>query len=472
MLRAWLKRLDVRDLRVRAQRRSASCHISQRRRALLAVELLENRITPSHLTMFSPIVPSGKEIQNATPVSATTFTVSAPATAAAGTSFNVTFTAKSASGSTVTGYDGNVTLTASDSQLVHILATHPFTNGVAMDTIALTTADTPKLTAAAGSIKGTSNGISINPAAASAFVVVVPSIAAAGTAFDVTLTAKDAYGNTATGFSGNVTFTSNDSQPVHVVGQTVFSDGAAIFAVILNTPNTVKLSAASGMVKGTSGAIAVKPLATLSSFVVSAPGTATAGTGFNVTLAAEDNYGNTVTSFSGSVTLTASDGQTVNLSASPVFSNGTALVAVTLNTADTVTLTAASGMVHGTSGSIMVHAVPVASDWFSQNMSAPGLQALARTDFTRDGSPTYSDMLGLFAESESAGVITSAELQSLQALVTPSGSTAVNMAGPVQSLTYKVVDGDPANALYQGTTLGNLQVGNPASHLQELVGLP
>jgi hypothetical protein len=45
----------------------------------------------------------------------------------------------------------------------------------------------------------------------------------------------------------------------------------------------------------------------------------------------------------------------------------------------------------------------------------------------------------------------------------------VNMASSVQNLTYKVVDGDPANAQYQGTTLGNLQAGNPASHLQELV---
>ena len=126
-------------------------------------------------------------------------------------------------------------------------------------------------------------------------------------------------------------------------------------------------------------------------------------------------------------------------------------------------------MISGTSGSIIVGAGSRAGDWFSQNLSDPGLQALARTDFNRDGSLTYSDMLGLFAEAESAGAITSAELQSLQALVTPSGAAAVNMASPVQSLTYKVVDGDPANAQYQGTALGNLQAGNPASHLQELV---
>ena len=251
------------------------------------------------------------------------------------------------------------------------MTARPFTNGVAIDTVALTTVDPLTITAAAGSIKGTSNGVSVKPAAASAFLVVAPANATAGTAFIVTLTAKDAYGNNATGFSG-------------------------------------------------------------------------------------------------SVTLTASDGQTVHRLAAPVFSNGNAMVTVTLNTADTLTLTAASGMIHGTSGSIVVSA-PVASDWFSQNMPDPGLQALARTDFTRDGSLTFNDMLGLFAQSELAGAITNAELQSLQALVTPTGSTAVNMTGPVESLTYKVVDGDPANAFYQGTTLGNLQAGNAASHLQDLV---
>ena len=60
-----------------------------------------------------------------------------------------------------------------------------------------------------------------------------------------------------------------------------------------------------------------------------------------------DNYGNTVTSFGGTVTLTSSDGQTVHLLAAPVFSNGTALVTVTLDTADTLTLTAASGAING-----------------------------------------------------------------------------------------------------------------------------
>ena len=61
-------------------------------------------------------------------------------------------------------------------------------------------------------------------------------------------------------------------------------------------------------------------------------------------------------------------------------------------------------------------------------------------------------MLGLFAEAQTAGPITSAEMQSLQTLVSPGVAAALNMASSVQSLAYKVVDGDPANAQYQGAT--------------------
>ena len=59
MLRAWLKRMDVNDLSARPHMNSPSYRDCQRRRALLAVELLENRLTPSHLTIFSATMPHG-----------------------------------------------------------------------------------------------------------------------------------------------------------------------------------------------------------------------------------------------------------------------------------------------------------------------------------------------------------------------------------------------------------------------------
>ena len=64
------------------------------------------------------------------------------------------------------------------------------------------------------------------------------------------------------------------------------------------------------MIKGTS-TIAVTA-AGAASFTVSAPATATTGTGFNITITAKDQFGNTVTGYSGQVQLTSSDSQTVS----------------------------------------------------------------------------------------------------------------------------------------------------------------
>ncbi|HEX3450700.1 MAG TPA: hypothetical protein VHS97_20765 [Isosphaeraceae bacterium] len=279
MLRAWLKRLDVNVLSARPHMNSPSYRDCQRRRALLAVELLENRLTPSHLTIFSATMPHGsagsgvhanhgaatsaakhitvakvthaadhsvtaKRASPAASVSKTTFTVSAPAAATAGKALNVIITAKNASGKTATSYSGNVALAASDGQVVHLVTARRFVKGVAIETIVLYTADTLTLTAAAGAIKGTSAGISVKPAAASVFAISAPTRAMAGTGFNVMLTAKDAYGNTVTGFSGNVNFASSDGQPLPVLGQTVWSNGAAIYAVVLNSPDTITLTAA------------------------------------------------------------------------------------------------------------------------------------------------------------------------------------------------------------------------------------
>jgi hypothetical protein len=108
-------------------------------------------------------------------------------------------------------------------------------------------------------------------------------------------------------------------------------------------------------------------------------------------------------------------------------------------------------------------------DWFSQNLPDPGLQNLARNDFTAHGSITYGDIVGLLNQSVAEGTVTSAVFTSLQNLVSASGAAYLHEAADVQNLGSKLVDGDPANAYYQGNIpLGNLKVGSSASQLQEL----
>ncbi len=206
---------------------------------------------------------------------------------------------------------------------------------------------------------------------------------------------------------------------------------------------------------------------------VTAPGTATAGTPFSVTISAYDSEHNLVSSASGSVSLSTNPSQSFT-PGSVTMTNGTVTTNVTLNATGNVTLTASMTVgtktVTGTSGNIYVTAT--GADWFAQNMADSGLQNQARTDFTTDGSITYSDMVGLLnlavTESQTGGV-TSAIFTSLQALVSSSGASYLKETADVQNLGSKLVNGDPSNAYFQGNiALGNLKVGSTATQLLEL----
>ncbi len=79
---------------------------------------------------------------------------------------------------------------------------------------------------------------------------------------------------------------------------------------------------ATGSVTGPGSAGFTVGSAAVASLSVSAPGTVPAGTGFSVTVTGSDQYGN---SYDGSVTLSASDNQTVTPSTVTLV-NGTAVV--------------------------------------------------------------------------------------------------------------------------------------------------
>jgi hypothetical protein len=153
---------------------------------------------------------------------ATHFTVSAPAYVTAGSSFTITVTAKDKNGQTLTDYTGTVHFTSTDTASGVILAAdYTFTaldQGVHVftDNFALNTAGSRTITAsdqATGSITGTSGVITVSAAEAATLVLTTPTSTTAGASFSVTVTLKDAYGNTATGYSGTVAFTSTDNHP-------------------------------------------------------------------------------------------------------------------------------------------------------------------------------------------------------------------------------------------------------------------
>jgi hypothetical protein len=119
-------------------------------------------------------------------------------------------------GNTATGYTGTVHFTSSDPQAV-LPANYTFSaanDGVHTFSATLKTAGSPSLTVtdtSTASIVGTLSDIAVTPAAATHFVIAGPSSVAPSTAFSITVTALDAYGNADTGYLGTVDFTSSDS---------------------------------------------------------------------------------------------------------------------------------------------------------------------------------------------------------------------------------------------------------------------
>jgi hypothetical protein len=253
-----------------------------------------------------------------TPAAVDHLNVNIPLSATAGTPFDVVVKAQDLYNNTVSSYTGAVTFTSSDSGASlpanYTFTTsdngmHTFSNGASLihaGSQTITATDT-----ATSSITGTGTS-TINPAAADHLNVSTPSSATAGAPFDVMVTAKDFYNNTATSYTGTVTFTSSDSgatlpanYPFNASdnGVHVFSSGATLIRAGSQTITATDTTTTA--IAGTS-TVAVSSAA-LNHFSITSGGTVAAGVPFDLIVTAQDQYGNTVTGYTGTVTFTTSD---------------------------------------------------------------------------------------------------------------------------------------------------------------------
>ncbi|MEY2481541.1 MAG: hypothetical protein QOK24_69, partial [Verrucomicrobiota bacterium] len=301
--------------------------------------------------------------------SATHFSVTAPASATAGTAFTFSVTALDGSNNVATGYTGTVHFTKSDSGAGSAVpadytfvggdnGAHTFTNGATF-----VTAGNQTITATQGGVTGTSNNVAVGAATADHFSVVAPGSATAGSAFTFAVTARDQFNNTATGYTGTVHFTKSDSGAGSAVpadytflagdnGAHSFTNGGKFVTVGNQT-----ITATQGAVTGTSTNVAVSAAAA-NHFSVVAPGSASAGTSFNFSVTALDQFNNTDTGYTGTVHFTSSDGA-ANLPADYTFiggDSGAHTFSAKLNTTGNQTITATQGAVTGTSNTVTVGA--------------------------------------------------------------------------------------------------------------------
>ncbi len=320
----------------------------------------------------------------------------ASTTPSVGAADNLTLTALDAYGNTATSYTGSHNLTfvgadtigsynptvtnSSGTAIAFGSATAiTFTNGVATvsgasnGVMRLYKAETASITVAEGG-SYTSNALSVtaNPLGISSLSLAVASATpSAGAADNLTITAKDTYGNTATSYNAtlNLTFsggtgtrtvTNSSGAAINFGTATALSfvsgvasvTGSSNGAMTLYTVQTANIGATGGAYTTNTISVTVGP-GPFASFTIPNPGTRTAGSAFNLTISAFDAYGN-ASDFSGSRCLTFTGASASPNNVAPLypaqgscaagqsevtFTNGSASPSITLYNAVSTTLT-------------------------------------------------------------------------------------------------------------------------------------
>ncbi len=292
----------------------------------------------------------------------------------AGIAFNIQMTAQDAFNNTVIGFVSTVDITSAGTISSGGGTTGAFTAGVlSLHSVTLTSAGTFDITATrtGGSEAGTSNSFLVNHAVIDHYLVeaagggAIPT-QSAGVAFNIQVTAQDAFNNTVTTFAGTVDVTSTGT--LSSGGGTTIAFTAGVLtphSVTVTSSGSIDITATTtgGSETGTSNLFVVTP-AGLDHYVVEASGggaipTQTAGAAFSIQVTAADAFNNTVTGFTGTVDITSSGtlssggGTTLNFTAGVLSSHN---VTISNTGSFSITATTTGGSETGTSNLFTVNA--------------------------------------------------------------------------------------------------------------------
>ena len=301
----------------------------------------------------------------------------------AGTVSTVKVVAQTSTGSTATGYRGTIHFTSTDGQAAlpanYTFVTaddgvHTFTNAVTLKTAgtqSVTVTDTSNST-----ITGSQTGIVVAPVGASTLVVSsISSPRTAGAASSVTVAAHDTYGNTATGYTGTIHFTSTDGQAVLPANYTFTTGDAGVHTfsngVTLKTVGTQSVTATdtvTSTIVGSETGLQINPAAAATFSVSGIASPTTAGASTSPVVRALDAYGNTATGYLGTARFSSSDSQ-ATLPANYTFVSGDAgahtftngVVLKTAATQSVTTTDTVTSTITGTQGGIHVNPAAAAT---------------------------------------------------------------------------------------------------------------
>jgi hypothetical protein len=219
---------------------------------------------------------------------------------------------------TITNYSGTVRFTSSDPHAA-LPADYKFTpadQGVHHFAATLKTTGSRSITAAV-SATGSGAGVRtvfVSPAAASTLLLLgLPSHTSAGAAQFFLTTAKDAYGNTASGYAGTVHFTSTDPKAALPADYTFTASdkGMHTFAVTWATVGSETITAtdiAHGSITGKQSGVTVVSAGPAKALTLTGyPKTSTAGASESFVVTFKDAAGNVATGYTGTVQFASDD---------------------------------------------------------------------------------------------------------------------------------------------------------------------
>jgi hypothetical protein len=236
------------------------------------------------------------------------------------------------------------------------------------------------------------------------------------------------------------TFSVNGTNAAQNTSVTFAAAGTYVLTATVSDPSGLSVTSS----------VTVVVSSTLSRITLS-PAAATLAPGATQQLAAAgfDQFGKSVASLPG-LTWSTSSG---TVSGSGLFTAP--------KTSGSATVTAASGSIKGTA------AVTVATP-NSLGLKDAALASLVGS-LDADGSISRNDMIQIFNAVVGEGsVVSSTDFTDLKTIL--SDAATLKMPGYVQVLAGDVINGNTANATYQGQSLGNLAAGSPSSRLTRLVG--
>ena len=238
---------------------------------------------------------------------------------------------------------------------------------------------TPNLTA------GSSPNATVSAATAASFTVTPAALTqTAGTAFNFTVTAKDTYGNTASGYTGSVAFSGNDTAST-LPANAPLTAGTGTLSATFRTagPRTITATdTVNASITGVTAAITVTAAAAASISLVLSPSTITANAVAQATATAtvKDTYNNVVAGQT--VTITTSGDMAVG--AVTYAGNGQYTATLTASkTADAETITATVGAITPATATL----TEVAGAAAAYQLLLPGETAAPGTASGKTGSP-------------------------------------------------------------------------------------